>query len=174
MVPAIFLTVLLAVQQTPVIQKIDLHWVFVNDNLVWESPPKELRKTYVLAENAVLVILYPTGSFAEVSCTLFGDRKSGRLSICRGCGFSISKGTWTRNADNSFWVKFRLVYRPVLIENRPLPESEVEQRWVPRGRSEGRIAAVVQAPAGKYIPLSNLYNLDFLSNIIASEGGDQK
>src|ERR1700720_3594796 len=133
MIQAIFLTVLLAVPQFPVTEKIDLHWVYVNDNLMWESPPKELRKTYVLAENAVLTVLYPTGGFAQVSCTLFRDRKTGRLSICHGCGFSISTGTWTRNADNSFRIKSRLIYRPVLIENRPLPEPEVEEQWVFHG-----------------------------------------
>ena len=170
---AVFLTLLLAVQQSHVAQKIDIQWVYVSDNLVWESPPKELKKSYDEAAASVTVF-YPTGAFALVTCTLFRDRKNGRLSICHGCGFSISKGSWTRNADDSVIIKSRVVYRNLPIIGRPVPDPEVEERWRFHGRSKDRVAAVVQPPTGRYIPLSKLSNLDFLSNIIRFEGGEQK
>jgi hypothetical protein len=170
----LLLTFLLGAQQSQVRQEIDISWVFVNDKLMWESPPKELKKTYVLAENAELIVFYPTGDIAMVSCTLFRDRKTRRLSICHGCGFSISKGTWTRNADNSVTIKSRVVYRNLPIIGSPVPDPEIEERWRFHGRFKDRVAAVVHPPTGRYIPLSNLSNLDFLSNIILSEGGEQK
>ncbi|MCW5969338.1 MAG: hypothetical protein KIT57_12560 [Blastocatellales bacterium] len=157
---------LLVMQQNPAPQQINLSWVFVNDNLTWESPPKELKKTYLEA-SASLVIFYPAGDFAFVTCYLFRDRRSGRLSMCRGCGFSISKGTWTRDHNNTVTVKFRTIYTPALVEGMPMPGPEVERYWIFRGQSKGRVAAIIQSPEGKFIPLSNLTNLDDLSHIIA-------
>lgn len=170
---AYLLIVLLVIEQDPAPRQINLSWVFVNDNLAWESPPKELKKTYVEA-GASLLVFYPTGDFAFVTCYLFRDRRSGRLSICRGCGFSISKGTWTRDPDNIVAVKFRTIYAPGLVEGTPKPGPEVERRWIFRGQSKGRVAAVVQSPEGKFIPLSNLSNLDDLSQIIAFYSREQK
>lgn len=170
---AVFLTLLLAVQQSHVAQKIDIRWVYVSDKLVWESPPKELKKSYDEAAAGVTVF-YPTGAFALVTCTLFRDRKTRRISICHGCGFSIRTGSWIRNSDNSVTIKSRVVYRNLPIIGRPVPDPEVEERWWLRGRSKNRVAAAVQPPTGKFIPLSDLSNLDFLSNIIRFEGGEQK
>lgn len=68
---AVFLTLMVAVQSGPAPQKIDLHWVYVNSYLGWESPPKELKKGYTVAENARLIVLFPGGEYAQVSGTLF-------------------------------------------------------------------------------------------------------
>lgn len=170
----LFLAILFAMEQNPAPRQIDLSWVFVNNDLKWESPPKELEKTYVLAENSELIIFYPTGDIVMVSCTLFRDRGSRRLSMCRGCGFSISKGTWARGADNTVTVKFRTIYTHIPIEGVPIPGPEVERRWIFHGQSKGRVAAVVQSPARRYIPLSNLTNLDDLSSIITFYSRQQR
>ena len=166
---AVFLMLLVAVQSGSSTQKIDLHWVYVNSDLVWESPPKELKKGYTVAENARLIVLYPGGEYAQVSGTLFRDRKNGRLSICQACGFVVYKGTWKSNADGSAVIKSRWIYGGFSRERQQPPGPETEENWKLHGRSKGRVALAIETSKSKYIPLSNLTNLSFLSTAVKAE-----
>ena len=44
------------------------------------------HKTYDYADNTNIVVLYPSGEFAQVSGTLLRDKETGHLSLCEGCG----------------------------------------------------------------------------------------
>jgi len=167
---AVYLILLVAVQSGPSAQKIDLHWVFVNSDLVWESPPKELKKGYTVAENARLIVLYPGGEYSKVSGTLFRDAKNGRLSICQACGFVVHKGTWKPNADGSAVIKSRWIYGGLSREEQKPPGPEIEEVWTLRGKSKGRVALTIETSKNKYIPLSNLTNLSFLTTAIKAGG----
>jgi hypothetical protein len=166
---ALFLTVLMAAQLVSEAQRIDLNWVYINSDLVWQSPPKELKKGYLVGENATLIVLYPRGEYAEVSATLFRDGKNGRLSICQGCGFVVYRGTWKLTAGGSATVKSRWVYGGFSRANQPPPGPENVEHWKLRGTSRIRAATVIETSKGKYIPLSNLTNLAFLSKAVNAE-----
>jgi len=166
---AVFFMLLVAVQSSASMQKIDPHWVYVNSDLVWESPPKGLKKGYTVADNATLIVLYPGGEYAQVLATLFRDRKNGRLSICQTCGFVVYKGTWMSNADGSAVIKSRWVYGGFSREGQQPPGPETEENWKLRGQSKGRVALAIETSKSKYIPLQNVTNLSFLTTAIKSE-----
>jgi hypothetical protein len=163
---ALFLTILVAAQPSSMAEKINLRWVYVNSDLAWESPPKELKKGYTVADNAKLVILYPQGDYAEISATLFRDRKNGRLSICEACGFVVYRGTWKLNGDGTVTIKSRWVYGGFSRDEQQPPGAETEEHWKLHGRSKVRAAMLIETTKGKYIPLSNLTNLSFLSTAV--------
>ena len=166
---AVFLMLLVAVQSSPSTEKIDLHWVYVNSDLVWESPPKELNKGYTVADNASLIILYPDGKYAEISGTLFRERKTGRISICPPCGFIVYKGSWKLNTDGNAVIKSRWVYGGASRVGRKPPGPEIEENWKLHGSSKGRVALAIETSKSKYIPLSNLTNLSFLTTAVKAE-----
>ncbi len=155
--------ILVVAQPGPATQKIELPWVYVNSHLVWESPPRELKKGYMVADNARLIVLYPGGEYAQVSGTLFRDRRNGRLSICQGCGFVVYRGTWKLNGEGTATIKSRWVYGGFSREGQKPPGPEIEEHWKLHGRSKVRVATAIETSKSKYIPLSNLTNLSFLS-----------
>jgi hypothetical protein len=155
-----------AVQSSPATQKIDLHWIYVNSDLKWESPPKELKKPYMIADNASLIILYPGGEYAGVSGTLFRERKNGRLSICLPCGFIVYRGTWKLSAGGTATIKSRWVSGGAAPNGQQPPGPEREENWKLQGRSSGRVAVGIDTSNRKYIPLSNLSNLSSLSTAV--------
>jgi len=152
---------------------IDIHWVYVNENLSWESPPPDLGKTYEYADNSELVVLYPNGEVVRFSCTLHRDRKTHRLSICEGCGFAIQKGTWMSNPDHSIGVKLRWVYRPLKRPNGQQAEPETDETWKVQSE-DSRVGGALMTPSLRYLPVHSLANTKFLANAIRVEGGGEK
>ena len=134
------LIVLLTIQQSVPNPQLEARSLFVNDNLAWALPTTDLEKSYALAENGSIIILRSTGEFAIVSCTLFRDRKSGRLSVCQGCGLSIRKGSWKQDADRSITVQSRLTYTGARQEGGSLPGPEIVEQWrIKGGCRDGRV-----------------------------------
>jgi len=87
-------------------------WVLVSHPLHWESPPAKLKLPIHTAP-ATVMVLYPDGRFASVSCYLV-EHKDGNVTMSRGDGFVIRKGRW--NEDNGHvittaTVVFRTVQR---------------------------------------------------------------
>jgi hypothetical protein len=154
--------------------EIDIHWVYVNENLSWESPPPDLGKAYEYADNSELVVLYPSGEVVRFLCTLHRDRKTHRLSICEGCGFAMQKGTWTSNPDHSIGVKLRWVYRPLKRPEGQQADPEISEIWKIQGQASDRVASVLEAPSIRYLPSPTLANMNFLANAIRVEGGSEK
>jgi hypothetical protein len=150
---------------------INLEWVYINNNLVWESPPSELHKTYQYADNTHIVVLYPSGEFAQVSGTLLRDKETGHLSLCEGCGFSIFKGVWHLENSGKLNVRKKLVYGQL----RPAKDSEeVNESWKMDGESKVRLALRLHSPTTTYKPLKHLENLGLLSQLITFEGQPSK
>ena len=116
-----------------------------------------------------LIILYPDGKYAEISGTLFRERKTGRISICPPCGFIVYKGSWKLNTDGNAVIKSRWVYGGASREGRKPPGPEIEENWKLHGSSKGRVALAIETSKSKYIPLSNLTNLSFLTTAVKAE-----
>jgi hypothetical protein len=141
------------------------------NNLVWESPPSELHKTYEYADNTNIVVLYPSGEFAQVSGTLLRDKETGHWSLCAGCGSSIFKGTWHSESPREVSVRKKLVYGQL----RPTGDkNEVDESWKIDGEPKIRLTLRLRSPTTTYEPLDQLENLDLLSQLIAFEGQPSK
>jgi len=177
----ILLFALLSITQNKSQPPIDPHWLFVRNPITWKSAPKSSGAGYLYTDNADIAVFFPTGDFALVSCVLYRDKRTGALSVIPNEGFTIQKGSWERDAGNSLTVRTRYVYMSASVREIPTPSPEVKERWLVRGKSNKRIAAVLehrkehfQGPAaalwtrpGKYTPLSNLANTVTLSEILS-------
>jgi hypothetical protein len=101
-------------------------WIFVSRPLRWESPPRALHLKQKEAR-ADLVVLYPTGQFAGVSCFLIKG-PNGRVKISRGDGDVVRVGKWQPEGAGVL-AKSQVVYRTVTIEGRSIPETEINERF---------------------------------------------
>jgi hypothetical protein len=179
--PVLLLSLFFVLTQNVAPQRVDPNWLFVRDALVWKSPEKSSRVDYTYADSADIAVFSPTGEFALVSCVLCRDNKTGHLSLVPNEGYTLRKGIWKRENTHSLIVRASYVYLSAPVKEIPIPSPEVEERWLMRGRSKGRLAAVFQVPdinhkggvgalrsrVGSYIPLRKLSNTDSLSNIVA-------
>jgi hypothetical protein len=177
----ILLFVLLPLTQNKSQPPIDPHWLFVRNPITWKSAPKSSGAGYLYTDNADIAVFFPTGEFALVSCVLYRDRRTGSLSVIPNEGYTIHKGSWEKGAGNSLTVRTRYVYMSSSVREISTPSPEVKERWLMSGKSNKRMAAVLehrnehfQRPAaalrtrpGKYTPLSNLANTNTLSGILS-------
>jgi hypothetical protein len=176
----ILLLALLSITQNKSQPPIDPHWLFVRNPITWKSVPKG-SAGYLYTDNADIAVFFPTGDFALVSCVLYRDKRTGALSVIPNEGYTIQKGSWEKDAGNSITVRTRYVYMSASVREISTPSPEVKERWLVSGKSNKRIAAVLehrkehsQGPAaalgtrpGKYTPLSNLAKTDTLSEILS-------
>ena len=133
------------------------NWLFVSHPLRWESPPRKLHSTIKTAD-ADLIVLYPTGQFAGVSCYLI-KRADGTITISRGDGDVVRIGKWQPEGAGIL-TKSQVVYRTVTIEGRSMPETEISERF---GRpTPDRL----RNPRWEYRLLKGFSNLEYLDTLI--------
>jgi hypothetical protein len=77
--------------------------------------------------DADLVVLYPSGQFAGVSCFLIKG-PNGSITISRGDGDVARLGKW-QPEGSGVPTKSQVVYRTVTIEGRSIPETEINERF---------------------------------------------
>src|SRR5438067_12639152 len=83
--------------------EVDLRWVYINKDLHWEHPPKEVGLDYSYSGINILV-LYPNGLFASITGTVYQIEKPSRIMLVPNEGFGVYKGTWKRNGDGTITV----------------------------------------------------------------------
>lgn len=91
---------------------IDPRWVYINEDLTWKSVSKEIDSGFGgfrFTTNERLVVLFPDGKFALITCTIRQADGSDRAMPIPNNGFGDYKGTWKRNDDDTLTVTSRLV-----------------------------------------------------------------
>ncbi len=143
--------------------QISPRWVYINRDIDWESPPKQIEQTFQASLNSTIIIFYPSGKFASVGCTLYRDNKSKRMSISAGDDFSVSKGTWKRNDNESITATSHVTHG--MTRNSPV---QVE-KWLIREHYIDRMAGVLELNGYIYIPIQSVGNFAQLSPMIADD-----
>jgi hypothetical protein len=93
-------------------KNIDSRWVYINQDLRWESPPKEVISEsgdYQYTDNARLLIFFPDGQFASISSLIYQSGASRKLQLIPNSGFGVYRGTWKLNEDGKLTITSRLV-----------------------------------------------------------------
>lgn len=103
------------------LKHLEPHWVFVGHPLRWELPPPEVDSRASVASGAIIV-LYPSGDFGEVWCTLF-RAEDGRVSISRGDSHLVRVGRWSLE-EGKLLIRARVVYTDALPVSKPVPGPE--------------------------------------------------
>lgn len=146
------------------IEKIESNWVYINKNIKWESPPKEIEETFQGSVNSNIVVFYPSGNFAFVGCTLYRENETGNISISMGDDFSVRKGNWKRNDEATISVVSRLTHHSMLKN-----DSEKTATWKIKVQSTERLAKSIELDGELYIPIQNLGNFDQIAPMIADD-----
>ena len=145
------------------IEKIDTNWVYINKNIKWESPPKEIEQTFQGSLNSNIVVFHPFGKFAFVGCTLYRDNKTKNIALSNGDDFSVSKGNWKRNDNGNITVISHLTHSS-LEEN-----SDKIETWKIKEPSSERLANSLELNGEIYIPIPKLENFDQIAPMIADD-----
>ncbi len=107
---------------------------------------------------ADLIVLYPNGRFAGVSCLLI-RQADGSISISKGDGQIVRTGEWLQR-DKTILVKSRVVYRTVAIMGRAIPEPEVSEKF------ERPAARRLRSSKSEYRGLQQFADLKELNTLI--------
>ena len=145
------------------VEKIEPNWVYINKNIKWESPPKEIEQTFQGSLNSNIVVFYPSGKFAFVGCTLYRDNKTKNISLSNGDDFSVSKGNWKRNDDGSLTIVSHLTHG--MTENNP----EKAETWKIKEQSSERLAKSLEIDGEIYVPIPKLGGFDQIASLIADD-----
>jgi hypothetical protein len=146
------------------IERIAPAWVFVSHPLRWESPPPEIDNRNEAA-SATIMVLYPSGKYAEVSCTVYRGEDN-RPSISRGDSHVVRIGTWERTG-RVLSIKARTVYADVLPIGKPIPGSEMRTTME---RTNGMDGWRVQSREGTiFRPFAEFQELDYLAATLACD-----
>lgn len=105
-------------------------WVFVSTPLKWQSAPRK-AELHIRTAPATLLVVYPSGRYAAVSCLLIQQR-DGAVTISHGDGQVVRNGTWKTVADKLV-AKSIVVFRTVSQAGNTEPEvSRTEEFTVKR------------------------------------------
>jgi hypothetical protein len=133
--------------------KLDPHWIYISKDIRWELPPKEIVKDMGLFYDGdgYLMILYPSGELAVVSCDLRKDGKTSQLSLNGVVSFSVATGTWSRNSDGTLTTVSRFCVAPM---GRDMGnEPPVERRCSVGEQSSNRIGSLLTCNQESMVPL---------------------
>ena len=145
------------------IEQINPSWVYINKDIKWESPPKEIEQTFQGSLNSNIVVFYPNGKFAFVGCTLYRDNKTRTIAISMGDDFSVRKGIWKKDGAGNIIVNSHLTHS--MSENI----SEQTEIWKVKEQSSERLANSLEINGEIYIPLPKVGNFDQIAPMIADE-----
>ena len=151
----------------PVSPEIDLRWVYINEDLKWESPPKkivrELRHDYKYSVNERLMVFYPGGQFASVGCTIYRDNKTRNMQLVPNHGFSVYKGTWKRESDGTIIITSRLASSHGLAVRIGAKQAQERvERLRIRKVADDRLASELELNGQVYIPSPSIEGLNSL------------
>jgi hypothetical protein len=133
--------------------RIDRSWVFERAEHHWRRIPPDTGASY--DGQAVFTVFFPAGDLVQVSGWVFRTR-SGRVSLCTGCGFIVWRGNWTRTGSK---VATRLVLRSSPIQEMDPRTGEPvvkvrEETWTLEDGGRRRPARRLTTPDGRHVPLS--------------------
>lgn len=119
--------------------KLDPQWIYISKDIRWELPPKDtLKEGGVFYDGAgYLMVLYPSGELAVVTCDLRKNGKTSQLSLNGVVSFSVATGTWSRNSDGTLTTVSRFCVAPMGLDKSN--EPPVEHRCTVGEQSSNRI-----------------------------------
>jgi hypothetical protein len=143
-----------------------LRRVYINKDLRWESPPKEIIEDgpggYKYTVNERLLVFFPDGRFASILCTIYQANGDQKRQFIPNAGFAVFKGSWALS-DSTITITSRLwssnkVATPSIAQMR---QERLEQISIPHIDSD-RIAKDLDLNGRLFVPTSEIDGMDEL------------
>ena len=139
----------------------------------WQKPPQDLQKTY-WEGSAGIVALYASGEFAFVSAGVFRDIDSGDVTVCRGCGYSIRRGTWKQNGDDAIEVRSEWTYRNLPPSDHRLFADPTTLTWAATIDPETKEILFLNDGTSRYDRLPELANSEALREFLRGSPDEER
>jgi hypothetical protein len=147
--------------------KLDPHWIYISKDIHWELPPKELVKDMGLFYDGqgYLMIFYPSGELAVVSCDLRKDGQTSQLSLNGVINFSVATGTWSRNSDGTLTTVSHFCTAPMGVDQSDKPS--LQRRCAIGQQSSDRIGGLLRCNEESVVPLpDNFRDVDGIAYML--------
>ncbi len=166
--------------QTPPPTPIDPTWVYLTPiHWVHAIPAAGIdeRTTY-----ATILVLYPTGQFAEVSAALLEHGREKSVTLSNSDGLILRAGTWSRTDAKAIRIQARELFRSTRSPERvhcdpdgtnctpvkhPLPGPLDSETCALLGTSKTRLAGEIECRRIAVAPLRINLSLADLENIVS-------
>ena len=161
---------------------IDSNWVY-NTPLHWvHAVPAagiDERTTY-----ATILVLYPTGQFAEVSAALLEHGREKSVTLSNSDGLILRQGTWSRTDERAIRIQARELFRSTRSPERihcdpgganctpvkhPLPGPMVTETCALEGHSSSHLANAIRCRRIAAYPLRINLSLADLEGLVAPQ-----
>jgi hypothetical protein len=149
--------------------KIDLQRVYINQDLRWESPPKDITGEFNLNyrySGANILVFLPNGQFASINCTLYQANETSKIQIIPNEGYGVHKGTWKLDDGGTITISSRLMASNKLRDDAVVEEQKrkVEQAVIRKASAE-RLTTELELNGTTFIPSPNIEGIDELLSI---------
>ena len=163
----------------PIPSPIDPNWVYLTPiHWVHAIPAAGIdeRTTY-----ATILVLYPTGQFAEVSAALLEHGREKSVTLSNSDGLILRSGTWARTDERAIRIQARELFRSTRSPERvhcdldgtnctpvkhPLPGPMVTENCALVGHSRDHLAGAIQCRRLEVAPLRFNLSLADLENLV--------
>ena len=150
--------------------KIDPRWVYINQDLQWKSPPKdvtgEFNLNYKYSEDVTLLVFDPNNQFASIHCTIYQADETSQIQIIPNEGYLAYKGTWKLDDGGTITITSRLTSSDKQTDSFVAEQKKerVEQLIIHQ-RAYDRFAEELELNGKIFLPSPNIKGISELLSI---------
>lgn len=138
--------------------------MFIPANLVWKDSP--VTEGLEVADDAEIFIFNRDHTYAYVSGVMYKDKRTGKISLCSGCGFSTDKGAWSTPAASQVRVRFRLTHSDI---RRSGKRKWMLEKWVLQDAQSPLAAKGLQTPKESLVLFTSLSNPEVMAGMLRDD-----
>jgi hypothetical protein len=151
------------------VRRIDPRWVYRNQDLRCQRPPKPVESEADHCDNAEFAVFYPDGEVALVGCELYRIGKTGRLLMSAGDDFSVRKGRWSQQGRRII-VASQCTHGLRWVGSGPDPRLEqVTEIWTVRTRTKAGLFLSLSRGRRVFRAAGDVLGLKDLAPMIADD-----
>jgi hypothetical protein len=80
-------------------REVDARWLYLNEDVQWTG--RDDTRYYNESKNARVLVFFPSGDFASVSCPMLRFEATSELTVIPDGRCEIYKGSWKQNSDGT-------------------------------------------------------------------------
>jgi hypothetical protein len=135
-------------------REVDARWIYLNEDVQWTG--RDDTRYYSESKNARVLVFFPSGEFASVSCPMLRFEATSELTVIPDGRCEIYQGSWKQNSDGTITTASQL-YKLFASLERKAPATI--ERFSVRKLADDRLAAALDLKGRVFLPSPQINGL---------------